>query len=266
MQAVNRLSAAQRQAVAQQDAPFLVSGLVLGNARSFEAHLRQAALLMRDRQTSASPCARLVRHVYDLFERSVPQWARDSLACASGCGFCCYQTVGASPPEVFFLARLIAEEPDSVAAVRDTAAKLDNRSAGTPAAFWLKCPLLDQASNCSAYAARPMACRSYVSIDVKACKAVYLQPGDGIVHAPAPYEDLKNSCRMILQACLRLNGLPAVQYELNAALRIVLDTENAERRWLRGEALFAGLPELAPNSPQAEQVLALIEDRIGPTL
>ena len=266
MQAVNRLSAAQRKAVAQQDAPFLSAGLILNNPRSFEAHLRQAVLLMRDRQTSASPCGRLVRHVYDLFERSVPQRARDSLACASGCGFCCYQTVAASPSEVFFLARLIAPEPDSVAAVRDAAAKLDGRSTGASGACWLRCPLLDQASNCSAYAARPLACRSYVSLKVGDCKTVYLQPGDGIVHAPAAYEDLKNSCRTILMTSLRLNGLPTTQYELNAALRIVLDTENAEKRWLRGETIFAGLPELAPNSPEAEQVLALIEERVGPTV
>jgi Fe-S-cluster containining protein len=204
--------------------------------------------------------------VYDLFERSIPQWARDSLACASGCGFCCYQTVALSPPEVFFLARLIAEEPSSVAAVRDTAAKLDGRSAGAPGAFWLKCPLLDQASNCSAYAARPLACRSYVSLNVNDCRTVYLQPGNSNVHAPAPYEDLKRSCRTILMAALRLNGLPTAQHELNAAVRVVLDTQNAEKRWLRGENIFAGLPELAPNLPETERILAMLAKQVGPTL
>ena len=66
----------QRQALARQDAPFLASGLIAGNPRSFEAHLRQAARLMGDRQTSASPSGRLVRHVTELFERSVPESAR----------------------------------------------------------------------------------------------------------------------------------------------------------------------------------------------
>ena len=82
MQTPNRLSAAQRDALARQDAPFVASGLILGNPRSFEAHLRQAAGLMRDRQTSASLCARLVRHVTDLFERSGPGAVRGQLACA----------------------------------------------------------------------------------------------------------------------------------------------------------------------------------------
>ena len=41
----NRLSSAQREAIARQDAPFLATGLIAGNPQSFEAHLRQAARL-----------------------------------------------------------------------------------------------------------------------------------------------------------------------------------------------------------------------------
>jgi len=65
---------------------------------------------------------------------------------------------------------------------------------------------------------------------------------------------------------LRLNGLPDTHYELNAALQVVMDTDNAEKRWLRGENIFAGLPVVSPNTPEVEQVLALIAERIGPTL
>jgi len=74
----SQLSTAQREALARQDAPFLATGLIAGNPQSFEAHLRQAARLMA--QTSASPSGRLVRHVTDLFERSVPESARAKLA------------------------------------------------------------------------------------------------------------------------------------------------------------------------------------------
>ena len=74
----DRLSPAQRQALASRDAPFLATGLIVGNPASFEAHVRQAARLMAERQTSASPSARLVSHLADLFERSVPDAARTS--------------------------------------------------------------------------------------------------------------------------------------------------------------------------------------------
>lgn len=107
MRATNRLSSAQRDALARHDAPFLVARLIPDNPGSFEAHLRHTARLLRDRQTSASPSVRLVRHVTELFERSIPESARTQIACASGCSFCCHQPVRVSPAEAFFLARHI---------------------------------------------------------------------------------------------------------------------------------------------------------------
>jgi Fe-S-cluster containining protein len=266
MQVPNRLSLAQRETQARQDAPFLAAGLIPGNPRSFEAHLRQAARLLRDRQISASPSVRMVRHVTELFERSVPESARAQIACASGCSFCCHQPVRVSPAEAFFLARHISERPDTMTAVREAGALLAGRVADAPKVSWMRCPLLDAAGNCSVYAARPLGCHSHVSVDVNDCKNAYPQPGEAVVREPVLYNDLRSSCRMILQSALRLNGLADTHYELNAALRIAMDTDNAEKRWLRGENIFAALPEVSPNKPEIERILALIAERVGPTL
>ena len=266
MQTTNRLSNAQREALARQDAPFLATGLIVGNPRSFEAHLRHAARLLRDRQTSASPSVRLVRHVTDLFERSIPESARAQIACASGCSFCCHQPVRVSPAEAFFLARQLSERADTRAAVREAAAVVSARSADAPRVAWIRCPLLDRGGNCSVYAARPLGCHTHVSVDVNDCENACQLPGNAVVREPVAYNDLRSSCRMILQASLRLNGLPDTHYELNAALGIAMDTDNAEKRWLRGENIFAALPEISPNKPEVERVLALITDRVGPTL
>jgi Fe-S-cluster containining protein len=261
-----RLPQAQRDAIIRQDAPLLVAGLIPGNPRSFEAQLRHAAGLLRDRQTSASPSLRLVRHVTELFERSIPESTRAQIACASGCSFCCHQPVRVSPAEAFFLARHIADRPDAMTAVREAAAQLSGRSANTPKVAWIRCPLLDGGGNCSVYAARPLGCHTHVSVDVNDCKNAYPQPGEAIVREPVLYHDLRSSCRMILQASLRLNGLPDTHYELNAALQVAMDTDNGEKRWLRGENIFAALPEVSPNKPEIERVLALIAERVGPTL
>jgi len=266
VQALNRVSRAQREALVRQDAPFVAAGLMLGNPRSFEAHLRHAAGFLRDRQTSASLCARLVRHVTDLFERSVPESVRAQRACAKGCGFCCHQPVKVSAAEAFFLAGQIRERPDAAAAVREAAAQLSGRRADAHRVAWLRCPLLDQTDSCSAHAVRPLACHSYVSINVNDRMNSYPQPGTGAVREPALYNDLRNTCRMILQASLRLNGLSDAHYELNAALCVVLETENAEKRWLRGENIFVHVPEVSPNKPEVERVLALMAAQIGPTL
>ena len=116
-------------------------------------------------------------------------------------------------------------------------------------------PLLDQADGCSVHAVRPLSCHGYVSLDVEDCKVSIPSPAAWSVREPAIYGDLRNSWRLILQAALRLNGLPDTNYELNAALSLVLDTDEAEKRWLRGENIFANLKPLSPNKPG---------DRAGP--
>jgi len=257
---------AQREALARQDAPFLAAGLLQGDPRSFEAHLRHAARLMGERQISGSPSARLVRHVAELFEASVPAAARAQLACRSGCAFCCHQPVKVNAAEAFFLATQVRERPDTAAAVREAAKQLGGRDPEVPKAAWLRCPLLDQADACSVHTVRPLSCHGHVSLDAQDCKASYSQTGAWTVREPALYGDLRNSWRLILQAALRLNGLPDTNYELNAALALVLDTEDAEKRWLRGENIFATLKPLSPNKLEVERVLALIAARIGPTL
>jgi hypothetical protein len=262
----NRLSVGQREAIARQDAPFLAIGLIAGNPQSFEAHLRQAARLMTDRQTSASPSGRLVRHVTDLFERSVPESARAKLACRSGCAFCCHQPVRVSAPEAFFLAAQLLERPDTAVAVHDAAVALAGRNPETPRVTWLRCVLLDQADGCSVHAARPFSCQGHVSLDAEDCKTSFSPGGAWSVREPALYDDLRNSWRLILQAALRLNGLSDAHYELNGALDLVLQTQNAEKRWLGGENIFAPLKALSSNKPEIEQILALIDARIGPTL
>jgi hypothetical protein len=144
----------QREVLARQDAPYLAIGLVTGDPRSFEAHLRRAARLMSERQISGSPSARLVRHVAELFESSVPPAAQ--LACRSGCAFCCHQPVRVNAAEAFFLATQLRERPDTSAAVRDAAQQLAARNAEAPRVAWLRCPLLDQADGCSVHSARPL--------------------------------------------------------------------------------------------------------------
>lgn len=261
-----RIDRNQREVLARRDAPFLAMGLVPGDPRSFEAHLRQAARLMGERQISGSPSARLVRHVAERFEASVPAAARAQLACRSGCAFCCHQPVKVNAAEAFFLAGQVRERPDTAAAVRQAAAQLAGRDPQSPRVAWLRCPLLDQADGCSVHSVRPLSCHGQVSLNAEDCKTSYPSGDTWTVREPALYDDLRNSWRLILQAALRLNTLSDTNYELNAALAVVLDSEDAEKRWLRGENIFAALRPLAPNKPEIEQILALIAARIGPTL
>jgi Fe-S-cluster containining protein len=106
-----------------------------------------------------------------------------SISCRAGCGACCRQLVPLSPPEVFFLADVLAGLPDSqrtaalerfaqIDAALEDAGMIDEllnpHSDDQPVlqiarAYFrlqLACPFLAEES-CSIHAHRPVACREY---------------------------------------------------------------------------------------------------------
>jgi Fe-S-cluster containining protein len=260
-----RLSKQQREALARQDAPFLARELVFTEPRSNEAHLRQTARLLADRQVH-SPCARAVSHIVDLFERSIPREKKAMLACRTGCSFCCHQPVAVTAPEAFYLAGVLVLRPEAAAAMAVMAARTADRRADQAGITWFPCPLLDGEGSCTAYRARPTACRAYVSINVEDCKANYLAPGSVTVMEPQGYTPIKDRFRVMLLAAMRANGLPTHFYEMNAAVSVILATDNAEKRWLRGENIFGDLPTLIPPSALIDKMVTGLAEFIAPAL
>jgi hypothetical protein len=261
-----RLSKAQREALARQDAAFLPKGLIPGDPRSSEAHLRQTAALLADRQ-AISPCGRAVAHVTALFERSIPPAQTAMLACRQGCAFCCRQPVSVTAPEAIFLAAHIrANLPDKAAAVAAFAAQVADRRADAPGVTWLECALLGSDGNCGAYRARPIACHAQVSVNVEDCKASFLPPHTGQVMEPRGYTGIKDLCRLILLAAMQAKGLPLAFYEMNAAVAVLLATEDAEKRWLEGEDVLAGVATITPLKPDALRTVQWLAQTIAPTL
>jgi Fe-S-cluster containining protein len=260
-----RISRSQREALARQDAPFVAEGLRPGDPRSTEAHLRHTATLLRDRQAH-SPCARAVTHVTTLFERSIPGPVRGAIACTSGCAWCCHQPVLVTAPEAFFLATRLRARAEIVTAMETFVSQVADRRADTPRVPWLRCPLLAADNSCSIYAARPLACHGHVSMRVEACQTSYAQRDEGAIAGPPVYRDMRELCRMILLAAARVQGLPDTGYEMNAAVIQALNTDNAEKRWLRGEDIFAGIPIVSPLSPQADRMVGFMATNIAPTL
>jgi Fe-S-cluster containining protein len=265
MPLASNLSKPQREALARQDAPYLAKALILTDPRSNEAHLRHSMRLLADRRVF-SPSARTVSHVVELFERSVPTAQKALLACRAGCSFCCHQPVAVTAPEAFYLAALLSLSPDRVAAMEDMAARTRDRVPDAPKVPWSSCPLLDGEGGCTAYRARPLACRAYVSVDVEACRTSHPFPGNGQVMEPRGYTSLKDHFRIILLTAMRANGLPLVFYEMNAAVTAALRIENAEKRWLRGEPIFADLRTITPLSPKTEQVVNWLVQNVAPTV
>jgi Fe-S-cluster containining protein len=213
--------------------------------------------LLRDALTSAKhphPASHAAEVMHQVFEASLAhtsaQPASDKLqiACRKGCGYCCHNWVAATAPEVFLIARQIAEPNviiDRAAATigLDIAARF---GAKLPCAF-----LVENA--CSIYAARPTVCRQVTSTNLETCIEEFNGQGlDGEILVSKAYLDHARNCRLPLLAALTAANLPLQSYELSAAVTLALQTPNAEARWLAGEDVFADVA-VAPADPVALQ-------------
>jgi hypothetical protein len=233
----SRLSHAQREALERQDARLLPAPLPMSpDQNALLPHMRHIARALKDRQT-ASPSSRALSHLTTLYDRSLPDAEVKRLACRRGCGHCCHQQVLVFAPELFFLA----------AQIRDREGMAESLRQQTGAAA--KCPLL-QNETCSAYAARPLNCHAFASVDVNTCISTFRYFSPQKILSPAIYGDLRDSCHAILLVAMQALDLPVHDYELNAhALATVLAQDHAEKRWLRGENILATVNTIPTGIP-----------------
>ncbi len=123
--------------------------------------------------------------------------ARDDLACAQGCAFCCILTGEDGGTITGAEARNLHE------ALAPLAGQPDGRSWHPKA-----CPSLDPETRlCRAYDLRPMICRSYVSTDVAACEAISMgqaAPGPGVSGAQTTYLTALALCRVALKGLAKV--------------------------------------------------------------
>ena len=153
--------------------------------------------------------------------------------CQAGCAHCCRLRVEATTPEVFHLARHVQQWP-----ANDLAALLERLHRATEARNEsapngrTDCALLVN-ERCSAYDARPAACRKAHSLSVVQCEtqathvsqnlALVLDAEALMVGTAAGYQSVQ---------------LRAQAHELNAALLKALTQPTLERAWLAGAQVF----------------------------
>jgi Fe-S-cluster containining protein len=128
-------------------------------------------------------------------------------ACHKGCGWCCHQPVYVSQLEAQAIVHFIAEQwPDSWRAHLSSflqqriAERQDKGGDRGVLAHGVSCVFLTEENNCAIHAARPFACRGYVSSDARACADYYVDktapfpPID-----PYPHETAKGLLHAIKQ-------------------------------------------------------------------
>ncbi|MCP5368665.1 MAG: YkgJ family cysteine cluster protein [Hyphomicrobiales bacterium] len=210
------------------------------------------------------------------YERSVARHFKGGggpgreLACAAGCAHCCHAYISVSAPEALLAARAVRALPRdrreaALARVRATdestrgRAPDDRKGAGA-----LPCPLLDPADGrCTIYADRPLSCRAELSADADACERLVAGAAAARPVPVLPFK-LKIMYGGALALAARQVGLQAGVLEYNAALRVALDTPDAEARWLAGEDVFAAAAVHPEARAQIDRALGGPPPRSGP--
>ncbi len=187
-----------------------------------------------------------------------------SLACKSGCAWCCYFTVDVRPAEVFaildFVEQSFAPEEKSrvYAQVHANSVVFENLGADERGSRNVKCPFLSD-GRCGIYVVRPHSCRNYHATNAAGCQQSYEQPYDLEIDpefAPGVYQAGAAHVEAFTTA-MQEAGYDVDAYELNQALAAALAQPSARERFqlklkpfavLEGEPVIAEFDDLGPHA------------------
>lgn len=154
-----------------------------------------------------------------------------SIDCKKGCAWCCTQAVFANSYEIHYLGRFIeknfskAEQEQIIRKAKSKNDKTEKLNDSDVLHFKADCPLLKNGI-CSAYSARPMACRIYLSQKVNTCLDFYQKPEDENSY-PALLEFPLRSGRMMNEGfatALQEKGSMIAEFRLEKGLLIFLNS------------------------------------------
>jgi hypothetical protein len=217
------------------DARQPAAGQVVALMRALDGKLKQSI-----KRRSVGP---LMEFVYSSITGANRLVGDVPIACGRGCSHCCHTWVDASPAEVLFAVRSMS--PGQRASAARSVEAICGRTGGQPfverSRMVTACPLLKD-DVCSIYTARPIVCRSAVSVDEGACRRSFLKLSGESIPIPTVWRTIGQGYAVALEGAILHSGLVPTEREWNESLKAALADPSAEARWLGGEDVFAGAP------------------------
>lgn len=180
------------------------------------------------------------------FEDFVKQQNK-KIDCKSGCASCCYQAVFMSPFEAIYLAdnikKHLSEQVQSEIMHRVLKKKeaTSEMTASEYLSYRHACPLLDEKNgSCIMHAYRPVACRIYLSGDVKSCIIQHENPKNDTLFAKLydlPLQVGRAYCEGFNQYFAN-KQLKVQSLKFEDALFVALENEKAADDWIAGKSIF----------------------------
>jgi Putative zinc- or iron-chelating domain len=261
-----RLDRAKRRQLLKEDQAWIGKAVDLTEPRTIQANTRHLTLMLLDTgiKRRASKAAAFASQLLDT---TMTKLDPKPVACSKGCYYCCKTYVSVTIPEALRLAQSVRKQADKSARIAEAAAASAVIPQSEREVRRVVCPIL-QDNVCSEYLVRPVVCRAVLSKSLDTCLRIFEQNSG----EPFPFTDDTTDVRVyivaILQAALMMSGLSPLHYEMNQALAVALAHEDAEDRWLAGDALFTDVPvdeaDIKPSGLSA-MIRALVAN-VRPTL
>ena len=163
---------------------------------------------------------------------ALAQRQKMGVACHKGCHWCCHQAVYANSYELHFLSEKIKSRFSTekiskwIEASKAKHAVTSTMNEEEISRYKSPWPLLENGA-CSIYDARPMACRIYLSTQLKTCIEFYQHP-ENKLNYPALINFPLRAGRMMnegFMAALKEYGIETAEFRLEEGLKIVLNND-----------------------------------------
>jgi Fe-S-cluster containining protein len=215
-----------------------VRKIVADEGRQAQSDIHQLGVLPAYRQS-------LRRHD----ERLANAADASTLACKSGCSWCCHFSVDVRPVEVLNILEFMQTEFSAVEQQRlRTEIEANSQVLGQLDDMQrmlhnIKCPFLTE-GRCTIYAARPQTCRNYHATNSAGCQKSYEEPDNFDIepeYAPLVYQSGAAHVDAFSKVMQDV-GYDIAAYELNSALTAVLaDPAVARQRFAARLPVFIGI-------------------------
>lgn len=164
-----------------------------------------------------------------------------SIACKSGCSYCCYLKKETTPVEAIIISDFIRKKFDddqisgAVTNAKANISELESLSDSEQIALNQRCPFLIE-DRCSIYEVRPIKCRNAHATDAALCKKCFDNPGDTSI--PSSYHKslhlAANGISRGFESALE-EKYDMQTYELNTIFIAAFENPKFKKRYLKGK-------------------------------
>lgn len=196
---------------------------------------------------------RVFKPLMDNFARSSRDAPTDLIACSRGCSHCCHMWVSATAPEILLIASYVQRNGQDLARIQERVKATRGMDFDARGRFVAPCPMLADDGSCSVYDVRPLACRTAVSADAGICRRAYMELSPEQIPSPLFFPYQRAMYGVIFRGAFKKAGFPLHSYELNDGIEVALSVDDADRRWLAGEDVFANVQRDPADDPMDQQ-------------